>query len=61
MLLAASTEDPYALRTIQELAAHDGAREQRVSTSHAHGTALLAADQDLASALVDWLRRTLVF
>jgi alpha-beta hydrolase superfamily lysophospholipase len=61
VFLAASTDDPYALRTIQELAAHDGAREQRVSTSHAHGTALLAADQDLASSLVDWLRRTLVF
>ena len=61
IFLASSTEDPYALRTIQELAAQDGAREQRLSTSHAHGTALLAADPDLAVSLVDWLRRTLIF
>lgn len=61
VFLAASTEDPYALRTIQELASQGGAYEQRVSTSHAHGTALLAADQDLSMALVDWLRRTLIF
>jgi alpha-beta hydrolase superfamily lysophospholipase len=61
VFLAASTEDPYALRTIQELAAQEGPHEQRVSTSHAHGTALLAADQDLTMALVDWLRRTLIF
>jgi alpha-beta hydrolase superfamily lysophospholipase len=61
VFLASSTEDPYALRTIQELAAEGGTREQRLSTSHAHGTGLLTADPDLASSLVDWLRRTLVF
>jgi alpha-beta hydrolase superfamily lysophospholipase len=61
VFLASSTEDPYALRTIQELASQEGSREQRVSTSHAHGTPLLAADPDLTSSLVDWLRRTLVF
>jgi alpha-beta hydrolase superfamily lysophospholipase len=61
VFLAASTEDPYALRTIHDLVAHDGAREQRLSTSHAHGTALLTADPDLTAALVDWLRRTLIF
>jgi alpha-beta hydrolase superfamily lysophospholipase len=61
VFLASSTEDPYALRTIQELAAQDGAREQRLSTSRAHGTALLIADPDLTGSLVDWLRRTLVF
>ena len=61
VFLASSTEDPYALRTIQELAAQDGAREQRLSTSHAHGTALLTADPDLTGSLVDWLRRTLIF
>jgi alpha-beta hydrolase superfamily lysophospholipase len=61
VFLAASTEDPYALRTIHELTAQEGPREQRVSTSHAHGTALLMADQDLTAALVDWLRRTLIF
>lgn len=59
--LAASTEDPYALRTVKDLAIGSGIREQRLSGARAHGTALLTADQDLAYALVDWLRRTLIF
>lgn len=59
--LVASTEDPYALRTIRELAGPDGIREQRLSATRAHGTALFSADPDLTSALVDWLRRTLIF
>jgi alpha-beta hydrolase superfamily lysophospholipase len=61
VFLASSTEDPYALRTIHDLAADDRSRDQRLSTAHAHGTALLTADPDLAGSLVDWLRRTLVF
>jgi dienelactone hydrolase len=59
--LTASTEDPYALRTVKELAGEGGAREQRLSSVRGHGTALFSADQDLARALVDWLRRTLIF
>jgi hypothetical protein len=59
--LAASTEDPYALRTVKELAADGAGREQRLSTVRAHGTALLNADQELSRALVDWLRRSLIF
>jgi alpha-beta hydrolase superfamily lysophospholipase len=59
--LAASTQDPYSLRTVQELASGSGAREQRLSGAHGHGTALLAADPDLARGLVDWLRRTLIY
>jgi len=59
--LAASTEDPYALRTVKELVTGVGALEQRLSGTRAHGTGLLTADQDLARALVDWLRRTLLF
>jgi pimeloyl-ACP methyl ester carboxylesterase len=59
--LVASTEDPYALRTIRELAGPGGVREQRLSAMRAHGTALFSADPDLTSALVDWLRRTLIF
>ena len=59
--LAASTEDPYALRTIKELMSGGGAYEQRLSGARAHGTGLLTADQDLARALVDWLRQTLIF
>lgn len=59
--LAASTDDPYALRTVKELASGTGPREQRLSGARAHGTALLSSDPDLARALVDWLRRTLIF
>jgi acetyl esterase/lipase len=62
LLLVASSEDPYALRTIKALNEPPVAsREQRVSTVMAHGTALLSADPEMAAALVDWLRRTLVF
>lgn len=59
--LAASTEDPYALRTVKEITAAGAAREQFLSTARAHGTALLSADPELARTLLDWLRRTLVF
>lgn len=59
--LAASTEDPYALRTVKELVSGSAARELRLSGVRGHGTPLLNADQDLAQALVDWLGRTLIF
>jgi pimeloyl-ACP methyl ester carboxylesterase len=59
--LVASTEDPYALRTIRELAGSEATCEQRLSAVRAHGTALFAADPDLTPALVDWLRRSLTF
>jgi acetyl esterase/lipase len=72
--LAASTQDPYALRTLKELVASDsstalrggagaasGAREQRLSNAAAHGTNLLAADGELTGALLDWLKRQLIF
>lgn len=62
VFLAASARDPYALRTIRDLVEGDsGPVEQRVSDAPAHGTALLAADPGVESALVDWLRRTLIF
>ena len=58
--LAASTEDPYALRTVRELIGTGGAREQQLSSARAHGTNLLINDPDLSRALVDWLKRTLI-
>jgi alpha-beta hydrolase superfamily lysophospholipase len=59
--LAASTEDPLALRTVRDFAAESsGAREQHVSSVAAHGTQLLDRDGDVARALVDWLRRSLL-
>lgn len=62
MLLIASSEDPYALRTVKSLvtSATTG-REQRLSSVPAHGSLLLERDADTAAALVDWLRRTLLF
>jgi pimeloyl-ACP methyl ester carboxylesterase len=59
--LAASAQDPYALRTLKELISDAGPREQHVSAAAAHGTNLLAADPELARSLVDWLKRTLIF
>jgi alpha-beta hydrolase superfamily lysophospholipase len=59
--LVGSTQDPYALRTMKELVSSGaGVREQRLSGAAAHGTNLLSADPDIATSLVDWLRRTLV-
>jgi pyridoxine 5-phosphate synthase len=61
MWLAASSEDPLALRTLREMAAEpSGPREQHVSTILAHGTALLDRDAELSRSLVDWLRRSLL-
>jgi hypothetical protein len=61
MWLAASVHDPYALRTIRDLAQGPGAREQYLSDVTAHGTNLLTGDPDAFSRLVDWLRRALIF
>lgn len=59
--LAASAEDPLALRTMRDMAAEpSGAREQVVSSAVAHGTVLLERDGDVGRALVDWLRRSLL-
>ncbi len=60
--LAASAEDPLALRTLRDFAAENsGPREQTISNTAAHGTALLERDADVTRALVDWLRRSLLF
>ena len=59
--LAASDQDPLALRSLRDIAAEpSGAREQHVSSVLAHGTVLLDKDGDLARSLVDWLRRSLL-
>ena len=60
--LAASSEDPYSLRTLKDLTADESMpREQQLSSMAAHGTNLLTADKDLTRALVDWLRQRLLF
>jgi dienelactone hydrolase len=60
-LLAGSTKDPYAARSIRHLTTiGPGLREVRLTDSVAHGTVLLSRDPDLISALVDWFKRTLL-
>ncbi|MCX6550929.1 MAG: alpha/beta hydrolase [Acidobacteria bacterium] len=61
VLLIASSEDPYALRTARaSVTMGDGPRELRVLSGAGHGTVMLARDPDLATAVVDWLLRTLL-
>jgi pimeloyl-ACP methyl ester carboxylesterase len=62
LLLVSSTEDPYALRTVRAFAEDETAgRQVRLSTQAGHGSHLIARDPEAASALVDWLRQTLLF
>lgn len=59
-LLMASSHDPYAARTVRELAKDPpGTRETRFSDAAAHGTILLMRDPDLVRALVEWFQATL--
>ena len=60
-LLVASSEDPYALRTVREaVTMGDGPRELRVLSGAGHGTIMLSRAPDLISAVVDWFVRTLL-
>jgi alpha-beta hydrolase superfamily lysophospholipase len=59
-LLMASLQDPYAARSVRELAqGAAGPREQRWSTIPAHGTLLLQRDADMVRSLVEWFQQTL--
>jgi dienelactone hydrolase len=59
-LLVASSHDPYAARTVRELAKDPpGTRETRFSETAAHGTVLLARDPDIVRTLVEWFQATL--
>ena len=60
VLFIASLRDPYAARSVKELAqAGSGLRETRWSETPAHGIALLAREPDLVRSLVEWFQRTL--
>lgn len=62
LLVVASAEDPYALRTARGMANGEvPTRELRVSPVPAHGSHLVDRDPEMAAVLLDWLRRTLVF
>ena len=59
-LLIASLHDPYAARSVRELALDaPGVRQMRWSDTAAHGTVLLARDPDLVRSLVEWFQLTL--
>jgi alpha-beta hydrolase superfamily lysophospholipase len=59
--LVAATNDPYALRSVKQLATLGrGLRETRTPEAAGHGTMMLGNDRDLIRALVDWFQRTLL-
>jgi alpha-beta hydrolase superfamily lysophospholipase len=60
VLLLASLKDPYAARSVRELAMDPpGLREVYWSETVAHGTMLLAREPDLLRVVVEWFQRTL--
>ena len=60
-LLVAATNDPYAVRSVRELATLGGGlRETRTLDNAGHGTVMLSRDADLVRSLVDWFQRTLL-
>jgi pimeloyl-ACP methyl ester carboxylesterase len=58
-LLIASREDPYAWRSMRELAKDFPNREMNLLDGAGHGTMMLARDPSIAERLVEWFRRTL--
>jgi dienelactone hydrolase len=59
-LLVASLHDPYAARSVRELAeGAPGPRQMRWSETVGHGTVLLQRDPDLVRSLIEWFQLTL--
>lgn len=59
-LLVAASNDPYALRSVRQLASDAPANEVLTLEGAGHGTMMLARDPDLAGRLVDWFKKTLL-
>jgi alpha-beta hydrolase superfamily lysophospholipase len=60
LLLVASDEDAYAMRSAKDLQKITGGiRELLVLKNAGHGTNMLSASEDLPRQLVEWFRRTL--
>lgn len=60
-LLVAGANDPYARRSVRQLAAiGPGLRETHIIDAGGHGTVMLSRSPELGSLLVDWLKRTLL-
>ena len=60
LLLVASDDDGYAMRTVKELQKAGAGRETIVLNRAGNGTSMLAADADLGRRVVEWFRRTLL-
>ncbi len=61
VILVAGSDDSYAARSARELhKAGSGPRELLILERAGHGTNMLSNDENLARALVDWFRRTLL-
>jgi len=61
ILLVASDDDPYALRSARELQKGNvRTRELLILNGAGHGTNMLFRSPDLGATLLDWLRRTLL-
>lgn len=60
-LLVAGRNDPYAIRSVKQLAAlGTGTRDVHIVEGGGHGTALFASAPDLIGVVVDWFQRTLL-
>lgn len=58
--LVASRQDPYAARSIRELAKNPpGPREVQMAEVAANGTVLLSREPDLVRLVIEWFQRTL--
>ncbi len=61
VLLVASDDDPYALRSARDLQkAGGGPRELFIAKGAGHGTTMLGREPELVRTVVDWFRRTLL-
>jgi alpha-beta hydrolase superfamily lysophospholipase len=59
-LLVASRDDPYAWRSMRELAKDQPARQMVLLDRAGHGTAMLSREESLVQTLVDWFGKTLL-
>jgi hypothetical protein len=59
-LLVAAVNDPYAARTVKQLASGGSNRQVLMIEAAGHGTVLLSRHPPLVDHLVDWFRRTLL-
>jgi alpha-beta hydrolase superfamily lysophospholipase len=60
VFLIAAAGDPYAVRSVKQLATGGSHREVFVTDVTGHGTVLLSRYPPLMDQLVDWFRRTLL-